>query len=630
MSDVNLDFVVSNNSINFTVQPNDITITPTDIQLTFFAGGMSTTANALNANINNVHISGGTNGYVLQTDGVGNLTWTAQTGNGGGGNGSPGGANSQVQYNDAGNFGGNAGFTFDSITGNLNVPGIINGNITNANIANYATTANAVAGANVSGQVGNALVAGTVYTNAQPNITSVGNLTNLIVTGTANISNIYTPASTIALGLNSNSAGQGVSIGYATGGINPGDDAIAIGDGAGGNNQGSQGIAIGVVAGRIYQGTNAVSLGTYAGYDHQGTDAIAIGFGAGTLNQPNNSIIINATGANYNGSDANAFYVKPIRNNNTSNLLFYNNSTGEITYDVLSNSLVANTANYANFAGQANLANLATFATTANAVAGANVSGTVANANYASTANIATYTGAVYVSNVTSNVQYLVLTSGPNNYNGLRANTQLSYNVSTGNLTAGNVSASQFNGSANGYVVQNAQPYITSIGTLSTLTANTITTNQVGNGTSFMSVPTVNGNITHYINGGGVLTLTQTSANFLVTANFANASFNNANATGNFTANNFVTSGIGGTITANGNITGGNLKTTNGIISTTNGNITAVNGYVIGGEGVFTNLRFVSNISSNASPSPVGVSVATHKFPIVLNGTTYYILLSNT
>jgi len=56
----------------------------------------------------------------------------------------------------------------------------------------FATTANAVAGANVSGQVSNALVAGTVYTNAQPNITSVGTLTTVTVTGNANVGNILT------------------------------------------------------------------------------------------------------------------------------------------------------------------------------------------------------------------------------------------------------------------------------------------------------------------------------------------------------------------------------------------------------------------------------------------------------
>lgn len=49
--------------------------------------------------------------------------------------------------------------------------------------ATFADTANAVAGGNVSGQVANAVVAGTVYTNAQPNITSVGTLSSLSVTG---------------------------------------------------------------------------------------------------------------------------------------------------------------------------------------------------------------------------------------------------------------------------------------------------------------------------------------------------------------------------------------------------------------------------------------------------------------
>ena len=50
----------------------------------------------------------------------------------------------------------------------------------------------AIAGGNVTGQVGNALVASTVYTNAQPNITSVGSLTGLTVsnaTGVVNFSN---------------------------------------------------------------------------------------------------------------------------------------------------------------------------------------------------------------------------------------------------------------------------------------------------------------------------------------------------------------------------------------------------------------------------------------------------------
>jgi hypothetical protein len=58
--------------------------------------------------------------------------------------------------------------------------------ITGANVTgavSFATTANSVAAANVTGQVANSLVSGTVYTAAQPNITSVGTLTTLTVSG---------------------------------------------------------------------------------------------------------------------------------------------------------------------------------------------------------------------------------------------------------------------------------------------------------------------------------------------------------------------------------------------------------------------------------------------------------------
>jgi len=58
-------------------------------------------------------------------------------------------------------------------------------------LANVANTALAVAGANVSGQVGNALVAGTVYTNSQPNITTVGTLSSLSVTGNVRAGAFY-------------------------------------------------------------------------------------------------------------------------------------------------------------------------------------------------------------------------------------------------------------------------------------------------------------------------------------------------------------------------------------------------------------------------------------------------------
>lgn len=52
----------------------------------------------------------GTSGYSLITDGSGNTSWSNVSG---GGSTSPGGSDTYVQYNNAGSFGGAAGFTFD-------------------------------------------------------------------------------------------------------------------------------------------------------------------------------------------------------------------------------------------------------------------------------------------------------------------------------------------------------------------------------------------------------------------------------------------------------------------------------------------------------------------------------------
>ena len=107
------------------------------------------------------------------------------------------GSNTQIQFNDASNFAASSNFTFDKTTNTLSVTNIVSngsglsnisganvtGVVANATFAITAGTANSVEGVNVSGQVANALVSGTVYTNAQPNITSVGTLTSLSTSG---------------------------------------------------------------------------------------------------------------------------------------------------------------------------------------------------------------------------------------------------------------------------------------------------------------------------------------------------------------------------------------------------------------------------------------------------------------
>ena len=148
-------------------------------------GGVANTSvasgNLTFTNLANLKIDGGVNGYVLETDGTGVLNWTAQTG--GGGTGSPGGSNTQVQYNDAGVFGGFAGFTFDETTSILTSPGNINSTsgIFNGDGGGLSN----VVGANVVGTVATATAAttaGTVTSATQPNITSTGTLSSLTVT----------------------------------------------------------------------------------------------------------------------------------------------------------------------------------------------------------------------------------------------------------------------------------------------------------------------------------------------------------------------------------------------------------------------------------------------------------------
>jgi hypothetical protein len=192
--------------------------------------------------VSNVRISGGINGYFLQTDGTGSLSWAPGGNGGGGGNGVPGGSNTQVQFNNDGNFGGDAGFTYDSITNQLSVSGnivatnfVTTGNVSATTVAatgnisgvNFSATGN-ISGGNLSvtkitstgnisagnANLGNyvaanfyagngyllsgvtaltanyANFAGNVTIASQPNITSLGTLANLTVNGRTSLGSI--------------------------------------------------------------------------------------------------------------------------------------------------------------------------------------------------------------------------------------------------------------------------------------------------------------------------------------------------------------------------------------------------------------------------------------------------------
>ena len=121
-----------------------------NVQANYFIGNISVTSLANLGAVGNVKITGGTNGYVLQTDGTGNLSWASQ----GGSISTISNGNSNVNIATA-----NGNITFSAV-GNANVMTITG---TGANINGTANiTGNVVlSGANVSlGAVGNVHITG--------------------------------------------------------------------------------------------------------------------------------------------------------------------------------------------------------------------------------------------------------------------------------------------------------------------------------------------------------------------------------------------------------------------------------------------------------------------------------------
>lgn len=94
---------------------NTITVSGNTATIT----NLNLTGSANLGSVGNLRITGGANGYVLTTDGSGNLSWQLGTG----GNGNPGGSNTQIQYNDTGVFGGSPFFTFNEVTNTVTVAG---------------------------------------------------------------------------------------------------------------------------------------------------------------------------------------------------------------------------------------------------------------------------------------------------------------------------------------------------------------------------------------------------------------------------------------------------------------------------------------------------------------------------
>ena len=149
----------------------------------------------------------------------------------------------------------------------------------------------------------------------------------------------------IAIGPGAGSSQQSagaIAIGYQAGFTGQNPYTVAIGYQAGFTGHGTGSVAIGYQAGYLDgPGPHSIAIGTQAGQYGLGSNSIAIGYQAGPTGVGySNNIILNAQGVALNPSTGSAFYTAPIRNTNnsatvtadTSNTLFYNPSTFEITY----------------------------------------------------------------------------------------------------------------------------------------------------------------------------------------------------------------------------------------------------------------------------------------------------------
>ena len=518
--------------------------------------------------------------------------------------GTPGGSNTQVQFNDANAFGGSSGLTFDKISTTLTANNFVvttSANLGNLVTANYysgnGSLLTSITGANVTGTVanatyatsaGSATTAGTVTTAAQPNITSVGTLTSVSVTGNisasnANLGNLTTSnyfAGVLTTGAQPNITSTGTLTSLTvTGNANVGNinttDAVISGNATITGNLTVSGTTEYTNVTNLYVKDPIIELGGGANGAPLTTND---GKDRGTLLHYYNSTAIDA----FMGWD-------------NSNAEFAFGSNVSVTNEVVTfNSLGNLRAGY--FIGNGSQLTGITSAAYANYIANgtSNVNIVTANGNVtvgvSGNANIVTVTGTgVNVSgtlNATSNI-----TAGNANLGNLTTSNYFSGNGSLlTSITGGNVTGQVANALVAGTVYTAAQPNITSVGTLTSLT---ITGNVTAGNATLGNLTTSN-----YFSGNGSLLTSITGAN--VTGTVSSATTATTAGTVTTAAQPNITSvGTLASLTVTGNISAGNANLGNLITANyTTAVLTTGAQPNITSTGTLTSLTVTGNISS--------------------------------
>jgi len=165
---------VSIGQTSITSNVDNLTINANNTIISYVTANDISVANLANlGNIANVKIAGGSIDDVITTDGNGTLSFANIL------NIVPAaGTNTEIQFNDNGTFNGSSSLRFFKSNG-----------VTSGTFAGNASRLFGIVGANITGQVPNALLASTVTFPSQANITSVGNLISLSVVGNVRAGN---------------------------------------------------------------------------------------------------------------------------------------------------------------------------------------------------------------------------------------------------------------------------------------------------------------------------------------------------------------------------------------------------------------------------------------------------------
>ena len=526
----------------------------------------------------------------------------------------PGGSNTQIQFNDDESFGGSAAFTFDKSSNLVSVSANLNAN--NLNATTHITSGNVWAN---SGTVGASLLTGTLTTAAQPNITSVGTLSSVAITGNATAGNVYANAGTV---------GASLLTGTLTTASQPNITAVGTlssltvsGNASAGNINGGNLVTANYFAGTLTTAAqpNITSVGTLSSLDVTGnatagnvyanSGTIGASLLTGTLTtaaQPNVTSVGTLTSLAVTG---NGVFGNVYANSGTigASILkgeggnISNVTAGNITGQV-ANALVAGTVYTAAQPNITSVGTLTSLAVTGNASAGNISTGGVlsvtgnANVGNLGTAQVlasANVTAPQFISNVSTGTAPLVVSSttkvanlnadlldGYSTATAATANTvvirdadgSFSANIITGTLSGAATTA--------GTVTTAAQPNITSVGTLTSLAVT-------GNASA--------GNIST----GGVLSVTGN-------ANVGNIGANNAVftlVTGTLTTAaqpNVTSLGTLSSLAVTGNATAGNVYANSGTIgaSLLTGTLTTAAQPNVTSVGTLTSLSVTGNVAA--------------------------------